>query len=82
MSICYFAGRHQRQPFLSIQNKVGFCQGPSSVIHLCFDVSLQSQTPAPFPLSSSPTANGLRNHQPLSSPLAPLLPGLAKEGPM
>lgn len=64
------------------QRKVGFCQDPPPVTHLRFDDSLQSQRSAHSQLISSPTANGLRNHQPSTSPLASLLPELAREGPM
>lgn len=60
----------------------GLLRGPSSSHHLCFDDSLQNQSSAASWFSSSLTTNGLRNHQPLSSPSAPLLPGLAREGPM
>lgn len=64
------------------QRKVGSCQAPPPVTHLCFDDSLQSQSSASSQPSSSPAANDLRNHQLPPSPSAPLLPGLAREGPV
>lgn len=64
------------------QRKVGFYQDPPPVTHLCFDDSLQSQSSAHSQLISSPIANGHRNHQPSTSPLASLLPELAREGRM